>query len=82
MISLSVFDMKVNYSLLHPMIAKLSSDLVNEVDCHQWIVEKSRLPPELNSYELILYEHRIDLLSFEVKVNLTALFESLEFSQR
>ena len=77
MIRLSAFDMKVSYNLLHPMVGKLNTDLVNEVDCHQWIVEKSRLPPDLNNYELILYEERTDLICSDNKINLTVLFESL-----
>jgi hypothetical protein len=77
LIRLSTFDMKVNYCLLHPMVGKLSADSVNGLECHQWLVEKSRLPSELNNYDLILYEDRLDLISSEFNVNLCQLFESL-----
>ena len=77
LIQLSTFDMKVNYCLLHPMVSKLSADSINGLECHQWLVEKSRLPSELNNYDLILYEDRFDLISSEFNVNLSQLFESL-----
>ncbi len=74
LIRLSSFDMTVNYSLLHSSLDELSPDLINNLQIYKWIIEKSKLPPDLNNIDLAVYE---DNCLAKYRVNLSLFFESL-----
>jgi fatty acid synthase len=77
-LTLSSFNMKINYSILHPFVNELPLDSMSHLQTYDWLIEKSKLPPEINNLDLIIVKDcSICQLSSKNCVNLTQLFESL-----
>ena len=69
-------EVEINYSLLHPMAEQISEQSSEDIISHKWEVQKSQIPPGLNS-DVVIYEDTIDWMTFEFNVDLKILFDSL-----
>jgi fatty acid synthase, animal type len=78
LIDTSAINMQVNYSLLHPTPNQLSLELDGNMQIYDWIIAKSKLPPDIRNMDLIIYrDTSAVLMSSKYELNLAQLFESL-----